>query len=421
MDCAASLEALCRVGPSHCVAFLWEFRGSEGDSGYKRSGLLMSLERVYIQLLTVEQEALPHDMVCVLQFAIKRTRSFVVACMVQGMRYFSRREESAQGRRNAELVEEQFDGFMDWAISLAEQCTSRQNDMQRDMVAGGVDKLIADWKACCDVDGMRLEFAEEALRGTGGQLSDSADEVDANAGPPRAAGALTPGDRDNIRCIKDVMSDYADGFIFMCLRHYQGNVEQVLNALLEGILPDSLASLDKTLTLEKAVRELENEMSCYGEAEKKKTPEGPMVEKEKKVFYLEADGHVGEAYSPDPGQLSAQEKRLIVEMGKEQCDIYDDELDDTFEESFLKAPPDTLHSAPESSEEEEESDSAEQPSLSLAGSQFGSLGRGRGRPEGRVVAGQSLQARRKEQNKSRVGNHNRRRGHLAKMRRGMIF
>merc|ERR1719291_467918 len=46
-------------------------------------------------------------------------------------------------------------------------------------------------------------------------------------------------------------------------------------------------------------------------------------------------------------------------------------------------------------------------------------GKGRGKDKG-PVQGQTIQARRKEENKARVANHNRRAGAMAKMRKGMV-
>lgn len=47
--------------------------------------------------------------------------------------------------------------------------------------------------------------------------------------------------------VKDLFPELGDGFIDLGLRHYKDNTESLINALLEGSLPQELERLDKTL------------------------------------------------------------------------------------------------------------------------------------------------------------------------------
>lgn len=50
-----------------------------------------------------------------------------------------------------------------------------------------------------------------------------------------------------IQEVKEILSDYGEGFIQLCLKHYNYNVESVINALLEDSLPNKLKKFDTTI------------------------------------------------------------------------------------------------------------------------------------------------------------------------------
>ena len=68
----------------------------------------------------------------------------------------------------------------------------------------------------------------------------------AAAAPPQ----LSPSVQKQLAQIREVLPDYSDGFLMVCLQHFKGNTEQVLHALLEGSLQKELQKLDPQMPLQ---------------------------------------------------------------------------------------------------------------------------------------------------------------------------
>ena len=60
----------------------------------------------------------------------------------------------------------------------------------------------------------------------------------------------------HIAPIKEVMPDFGDGFLAAALQHFSYNSEQVIHALLEGVLPPELQAFDPHMPLQSSQQPL---------------------------------------------------------------------------------------------------------------------------------------------------------------------
>jgi len=212
------------------------------------------------------------------------------------------------------------------------------------------------------------------------------------------------GDAAKIREIREVVgSGYGDGFLLQCLLHYGGSVPAVVGAVLDGSLPPQLAALPIAM----------------------KIGEDP------------GDGCGPQAPSLQRGLSSDDKKRVMAgaeRMQRTQAAIdaaelaeYNDDYDDTLvtrgKMTNQKGPANDSDLDRNSDEEGAESGSGDEDSRwkgqnrGKGGKIKGGKGKGKGKEP---VQGQTIEARRKEANKSSVANHNRKDGQAAKLRKGMF-
>eukprot|EP00921_Rhytidocystis_pertsovi_P014091 GHVQ01022937.1.p1 GENE.GHVQ01022937.1~~GHVQ01022937.1.p1 ORF type:complete len:522 (-),score=66.15 GHVQ01022937.1:1075-2640(-) len=442
LDAVATLEATCFVFPSSATTPLWLFGQKEGrsedlTSGVRRGGrnkqLLDAVKELYCLGLrhTIGVVSLAiDDMQDMLEFMFLRTKSFCCKCIVSRLRMNSAidREQPTvdSGSEIQSIVSEQ---FAQWVLDFAEECGDHQIDMQRDMNACGVRTALEHWEKQHETDLTTVEWVHHALCGEeqpesscDGSSADKADPMPTKRDQLGASAAalsvyVSSTDRSKISRVQEVLNDYSDGFILCCLRHWRNDVEQVIDGLLDGRLPQQLSVVDHNISLDEAVRNVENngtESTGYLRASSARA-DGDFSDRK---YLVSSDGTIqrqySEGYTP---ALTDEEKKRIACFGREAINVYDDEADDTFGDIIIKAPADMLDLDDES-DEESSSDDSDREETGPTGSPptFPVTGR----PAVRPVQGQTIQARRKEQNKSRIGNHGRRNRHLAKMSRGML-
>eukprot|EP00743_Colponemidia_sp_Colp-15_P006671 GILK01007193.1.p1 GENE.GILK01007193.1~~GILK01007193.1.p1 ORF type:complete len:771 (-),score=185.49 GILK01007193.1:63-2228(-) len=268
-----------------------------------------------------------------------------------------------------------------------------------------------------------------------------------------------------ITAVREMFPDYGAGFISRCLQFFDSNVSQVIDSLLENNLPPHLDQLDRSLALESVAVEKEpltaDETDFSLLAARRNIYDGDEFDLNRPQQFAVNQVHIGKR------QISEDADNEFRKLMKERIatyDAYDDEYDDTYDgyagydleaeatpaDPLLQPNPNRpVGKALESSEDEDDSsdDATRQTTnangtarpVSVTGQDRGGKqnapsangrkknGRGRGggaKPQQddstrNVVQGQTHQAKRKEQNKARVANHNRKNAASRKMNRGM--
>lgn len=258
--------------------------------------------------------------------------------------------------------------------------------------------------------------------------------------------------------VKEILCDCGEGFIQMCLKHYDYNVESVVNAVLENNLPHDLKELDWTLpyippdpmessaAVDLASNFQELSVSCNDEFEvmTELFEDTPNV-RNTKYKYRNANEMLNDK-SEIKESMNIYEKYSLV------VDEYDDEYDDTYDSHDIRgsAPDDSTEmearpftvprvlqtrdknnaSSDDDAEVEDEAPvqsnnhfvqnpaelraRAEERRQSREGK---SAHNGNGKPKGENKGENN---RRKTMYKASHGNHNRRMGAQVKRRQGMI-
>jgi len=188
-----------------------------------------------------------------------------------------------------------------------------------------------------------------------------------------------------------------------CLLHYGGSVPAVVGAIFDGSLPPQIKALPLHLSMIEAV----NALSAA-------------------------------AQKPESSSLSAEDKKRVLGQavrlaevpndadGAGDDDVYDDDVDDSvpLPRGFSVGAANESASEDDAGEDGEvDSDDGDgDPRWRGGGGGKGGFkgGKGKGRGSKGPVQGQTIQARRKEENKARVANHNRRDGAMRKMMKGMV-
>uniref|UniRef100_A0A1B6E5A1 CUE domain-containing protein n=1 Tax=Clastoptera arizonana TaxID=38151 RepID=A0A1B6E5A1_9HEMI len=145
--------------------------------------------------------------------------------------------------------------------------------------------------------------------------------------------------------VKDILSHLGEGFIQKCLEHFNFESAAVINAILENLLPDNLASLDPTMPYvppilnEEASNALPERVNVFDndefdimnrdDVDTTNMHIGKRKQKHKNLIQLINDkSHVDE-------MRDMYTKLNIVEYDEEQ--MYNDEYDDTYDEAAMVA------------------------------------------------------------------------------------
>jgi len=192
----------------------------------------------------------------------------------------------------------------------------------------------------------RLDFVCMAL----GDLSLNS----AAPNPTAATSALTIEQQSSISAVKDVFPELGDGFVDQCLRHYQGQVESVINALLEDALPVPLRGLDRKMAIAApALAPAPTPTAAAAKGRGKGKAEDDLVSSRKNVFAnddfdllsrgagdnlssiriknkkdtVDAKSFLGGASSSSASSNPVDRERIL----QTQYGTYEDEYDDTFD------------------------------------------------------------------------------------------
>lgn len=177
-----------------------------------------------------------------------------------------------------------------------------------------------------------------------------------------------------IQTIQEMFPDYGDGFILLCLEHYEFNNEKVVDAMLECNLPPELSSLDTKLkqldllqtrmAIRKQKATISEEMKTDPKQEMQveqiyigKKDKSEAVKKEdikERTLQLSEKIHEEEVKKLEDVELLIERGKLTKEDLKTNIeyigfDLYDDEFDDTYENEDTF---DLSHEPEEESEEE---------------------------------------------------------------------
>jgi hypothetical protein len=312
-----------------------------------------------------------------------------------------------------------FDELLEWC----KKHESDRSELLLDLGKHGLDNVAMEWHVSAQVDEVHMEFLEqlcgpmlppEARTARKRHAASAVAKVGAAASSTAASSASVPkssssggsaSDAAKIREVREfVGNDFGEGFILQCLLHYGFNVHSVVNAIMDKDLPPQLETLPRKLKLNEAP----------------------------------PSANAGES-----GKLSADDKRRIADqtsrMAKEEVERERkyaeakqtmaskwDEYDDEYVDSDTPMAGNNLRVAgfgpdADSDGEDESGDSSGEDGGQAhwgpdrgKGGKIKGKGKGKGYQKG-PVQGQTVEARRKEANKSRVGNHNRRDGAMKKM------
>ncbi|PFH32521.1 hypothetical protein BESB_018390 [Besnoitia besnoiti] len=370
------------------------------------------------------------------------------------------RAPAGASRTPAEVdwLPEAFEGFTHWALAFHELCDSGSPFWAaRDMRRAGLLRLLAAWReAAPHLDEERIRHIEEALcprserhkepqpsvagASAHSAARESEERRDSEAGvrgEKAVERQLCPEDAEKVDLIRGVLSEegLGAGFVYLALLYCRGDAEQTLNLLVDGSAPPLLQHVDRALSLRKAAAFLaEREAKrSQGAAARAESLERDVQLNAQILSIVDARAREKEAHA----RAALMHRQLQAEEGVEIATLDSDEDlgSELSAASFLSFSRNrSLADSGEDESDEEEPDAADAPGVASREAHSkprpeGKAAEGnRGRPSrrggfgrGGPVKGQTLQARRKEENKARHGNHSRKSGHLAKMRRGMIF
>lgn len=114
-----------------------------------------------------------------------------------------------------------------WSVLLNEWYDEEKNGIDKSRVQA-LEKLCGIDTAAKDNARVGVKNVSDLLAGGGGEMS--ADEYEAQF--------YASVRRKEIDEIKDMLGDeYGDGFLQICLTHYQGDTAQMIEAVFSGALP----------------------------------------------------------------------------------------------------------------------------------------------------------------------------------------
>eukprot|EP00747_Dinoflagellata_sp_TGD_P079624 gnl/TRDRNA2_/TRDRNA2_160582_c0_seq1.p1 gnl/TRDRNA2_/TRDRNA2_160582_c0~~gnl/TRDRNA2_/TRDRNA2_160582_c0_seq1.p1 ORF type:complete len:740 (+),score=132.38 gnl/TRDRNA2_/TRDRNA2_160582_c0_seq1:97-2316(+) len=282
-----------------------------------------------------------------------------------------------------------------------------------DLALYGLENVMLEWLASGLADRAQMDFVEQlcgrqllpadrrasakaAAKSSSGSAAGSAGVAaapSAGAGSSSSSVKAPPasGHSGKIREVREVVgTDFGEGFVLQCLLHFHGSVPNVVDAILDGNLPAQLDCLPRKLA-------------------------------------LTDDPTAATTVSHERAKISSDDKRHIIdqvsrlekEALEESYANEGEDFDDTYEMNARVGP---NESASEKSEEEDSGQSSDDGAQRSGGKGggYGGKGGGKGGWKGRgPVQGQTIQARRKEENKAKFANHNRKAASQWKMSRGM--
>jgi len=314
-----------------------------------------------------------------------------------------------------------FEELLEWLRSQADRGT-----LLLDLGKHGLESTAMEWLASGLVDDAQLDYLEqlcgpvlpagERRRGrraaplptvadrSGGRAADGGISGGATSSSSKPLGAdASANDKAKIREVREVVgAGYGDGYIMQCLLHYGGSVPAVVGAIFDGSLPPQIKALPQGLSMAEAV-------SSVSAAARKPETSGLSAEDKKRVL--------GQA-------VRLAEVPMEADGEGDDNNVYDDDVDDSvplptgFSFGAANESASEEDDAGEDGEVDSEDDDGDPRWRNSKGSHKGGKGKGRGFKG--PVQGQTIQARRKEENKARVANHNRRDAAMRKMMRGMV-
>jgi len=329
-------------------------------------------------------------------------------------------------KRGAEAWEE----LLEWLRDHEEHAA-----LLYDLGRHGLEACAMEWLASGLVDDAQFDYLEtfcgpvlppgERKRGrrsaaapvgkaagaSGARAAGSGAGAASSSSRPAGPAEASANDKAKIKEVQEVVgSEYGQGFVLQCLLHFGGSVPAVVGAIFDGSLPPQIAALPQGMTLLEAISQVS-----------------------------------AAAQRPESGGLSAEEKRNVLgqasrmeaapanaasDSGGNEENMYDDDVDDSLPvpSGFRVGAANESDSGNSAGEDGVFRDDDGADSDSDAWDPRwgkGKAGKGKGKGKGKdggkgPVQGQTVQARRKEENKARVANHNRRDGAMRKMMRGMV-
>eukprot|EP00418_Pyrodinium_bahamense_P008104 CAMPEP_0179104658 /NCGR_PEP_ID=MMETSP0796-20121207/48563_1 /TAXON_ID=73915 /ORGANISM="Pyrodinium bahamense, Strain pbaha01" /LENGTH=723 /DNA_ID=CAMNT_0020802615 /DNA_START=44 /DNA_END=2211 /DNA_ORIENTATION=- len=282
-----------------------------------------------------------------------------------------------------------FDDLLEWLKTQVDRSA-----LLSDLGKHGLENVAMDWLASGLVDDAQLDYLEQLCgpllpkearaRRRNHPSAPSKGGATGSSGGAVSSGAASS-DAAKIREVREVVGmEFGEGFVLQCLLHYGNSVPAVVGAIFDGSLPPQLSALPISLGLHQ-------------------------------------DPSAALASKPGEAKLSSADKARVVEqasrMDREATEASAEaaaagEYDDDFDDGDLVpgfriggnqgSDSEASEDSRASSSEEEGAGSSRWP-----GGKGGHKGGGKGKFKG-PVQGQTIQARRKEENKAKVANHNRR-------------
>lgn len=268
-----------------------------------------------------------------------------------------------------------------------------------------------EWLASSFVDDQQLDYMEDLCGQLVPKEARSARKVTRPGATGAAASRSTAGgggsgstfvpDHASIRGVREVLGhDYGDGFIMQCLLHY-GSVATVVGAVLDGNLPPQLANLPQDMSMGDFTQAQNKGLELMAPSRE------PEMSREDKLRTLQSV------------ERQTREEAAAAAAAAEQRE-YDDDYDDAAEAFGRTRMRVGDTKASDSGEEDGGSGTDSSDEGDPRWRDGGGKGKGKAGKERGPTQGQTVQARRKEENKARVANHNRRDQARRKMAKGMF-
>lgn len=324
-----------------------------------------------------------------------------------------------------------FDELLEWC----KKQEPNRTEMLHDLGKHGLDNVAIEWHASGLVDEARMDFLETlcgsmlppeartarqrharaaaakaaATASGGGAVSGPSQPAAAASSKPNSGGSAS--DAAKIREVREIVgNEFGEGFILQCLLHYGFSVPSVVNAIMDGSLPPQISTLPHGLKM--------NEPLPGSEAP---TLDRTMSADDKRRIVDQNNRMNREAV--ERAKKVAEAKEAKVRDDAE----YDDDAEEEMGASNVRVAAGNNNSDSEQEKAESGASSGDEGQQwgrdRMKGGKFKGSGKGKGKSsKGPTSTGGNsgtVEARRKDANKARIGNHNRKQGADRKMGKGM--
>ncbi|KAF8820385.1 hypothetical protein IE077_003222 [Cardiosporidium cionae] len=279
MDTTVTLLSLCEFLPEEARLKFWKISSSSQQTKSPRFShpspssqqnlhhtegcLSYSLMELYCILISSEWYSLyiQTTPISPLRLILLRCRRMITRCLIFCMAICWLPSSSSED------INSMFDAFTVWILAVVDHCSPNSNDLltiklfSEDLLQTGLKDIIFSWKQQTLIDDERLFFSLAALfpekESLLTELLHMSEISESSLHPLQEEETLPvfPIENDfkeKLPLLIELTDGYSDGFLWLCLKYYNGNVETVINSLLESTVSEALLSFDTSISLEEA-------------------------------------------------------------------------------------------------------------------------------------------------------------------------